>query len=102
MDGSDWKNIQTIQESNGVYIYKFIKAGKPIWVAWNDNSDSKQIVISGISPGSVKITEAVPKYESGKDVADYSTAFNTETKAVSGGKITITLGDKPVFVEALP
>jgi len=47
----------------------------------------------------VKITEAVPKYESGKDVTDYSAAFNTETKSASNGKITITLGDKPVFVE---
>lgn len=99
LEGSDWDNMQTIQESDGLYIYKFTKNNKPIWVAWNDNSGEKTITISGISSSSVKITEAVPKYESGKDVADYSTAFNTETKTASGGKITITLGDKPVFVE---
>lgn len=99
LDGSDWNNIQTIQEKDGVYIYKFMKTGKPIWVTWNDNSGSKQVTISGISSGSVKTTEAVPKYESGKDVADYSTAFNTETKSVSNGKISITLGEKPVFAE---
>jgi hypothetical protein len=101
LEGSDWNNIQKVQESGGVYIYKFNKSGKNIWVAWNDNSASKQITISGIPSGSVKITEAVPKYETGKDVSDYSTAFNTETKSASGGKITITLKDKPVFVEKI-
>lgn len=99
LDGSDWNSIQTVQESDGVYIYKFTNQGKPIWVAWNDNNQEKQIMISGISSGSVKITEAVPKYASGKDVTDYNTAFNAETKSVSSGKITITLGDKPVFAE---
>ena len=99
LEESDWNNIQTIQESDGVYIYKFQKGSKKIWVAWNDNAKEKQITITGIGSQQVKITEAVPKYESGKDVTDYNTAFNTETKSVSNGKITITLGDKPVFIE---
>ena len=99
LEGSDWNNIQTIQESDGVYVYKFTKQSKPIWVAWNDNSAGKTITITGIGSQQVNITEAVPKYESGKDVTDYNTAFNTEIKPVSNGKITITLGDKPVFVE---
>lgn len=99
LEGSDWNNIQTIQESDGVYIYKFIKQGKPIWVAWNDNSTEKQITISGVASSQVKITEAVPKYESGKEATDYNAAFNTETKTVETDKITITLKNKPVFVE---
>lgn len=99
LEGSDWNNIQTVQESDGVYVYKFTKNNKNVWVAWNDNSASQQITISGVPFGSIKITEAVPKYESGKDVADYSTAFNIETKTTSSGKITIILGDKPMFVE---
>ncbi len=98
LEGSDWDNIQTIQESDGIYIYKFIKNNKPIWVAWNDNSAEKQITISGITSSQVKITEAVPKYESGKDVTDYNIAFETETKSVQNAKISITLGDVPVFV----
>ncbi len=99
LEGSDWNNIQTIQESDGIYIYKFTKNNKPIWVAWNDNPEEKQVTISGISSSQVKITEAIPKYESGKEVTDYNTAFNTETKSVSGGEVTVTLKDKPVFVE---
>ena len=107
LEGSDWNSIQTIQESDGVYIYKFTlrhssgqaKQGKPIWVAWNDNSGEKQVTISGINSSQVKITETVPKYESGKDVTDYNTAFNKETKSAQNGKISTTLGNKPVFVE---
>ena len=99
LEGSDWNDIQTIQESDGIYIYKLTKNNKPIWVAWNDNSTEKQITISGINSVQVKITEAIPKYESGKDVTDYSIAFETETKTISGGKLTTTLSDVPVFVE---
>jgi len=99
LEGSDWDNIQTIQESDGIYIYKFTKQGKPIWVAWNDNSAEKQITISGINSAQAKITEAVPKHESGKDTTDHNTAFNVETKIVSNGKITIILSESPIFVE---
>lgn len=98
LEGSDWNNIQKIQESGGVYVYKFTKSGKNIWVAWNDNSGSKQITISGITSSSVKITEAVPNKDLGKDV-NYANDFNTETKSVSNSSVSITLGDKPVFVE---
>lgn len=101
LEGSDWNNIQTIQEKDGIYIYKFTKQGKTIWVAWNDNRRAKTVEIAGTGSGQVKITEAVPKYKSGKDVTDYSTDINTETKTVSGGITAITLGDTPVYVEEL-
>jgi len=103
LEGSDWDNIQTIQESDNVYVYKFIKNGEPVWVAWwdyfDDTTSSKTISVDVGDINSVKITEAVPKYESGKEVTDYNTAFNTETKTVSGGKVEIILGEIPVFVE---
>lgn len=99
LEGSDWNNIQTIQESDGVYVYGFIKNGKPIRVAWNDSTQEKQIAISGINTNQIKITEAIPKYETGKEVSDYSAAFNTKMKFAAAGKIILTLNDKPVFVE---
>lgn len=99
LEGSDWGNIQTIQESDGVYIYKFIKSNKSIWVAWNDNEQEKQITIFNITSSQAKITQAVPKYESGKEVTDYNTAFDTETKTAQNSKISITLGNVPVLVE---
>jgi len=99
LDGSDWNNIQTVQESGGVYVYKFNKNGKNIWVAWNDNSGSKNVTLSGITSSRATITEAVPKYATGKEVANYNTAFNTEIKSVNGGQVIITLTDAPVFIE---
>ena len=99
LEGSDWDNIQTIQEQGGIYVYRFMKGDKPIWVTWNDNSVEKQINISNIDSSSVKITEAVPNYESGKEVKNYDTAFKTENKNIINNKLTITLGETPLFVE---
>ena len=47
----------------------------------------------------ITITEAVPKFESGKEVSNCNAVFNTETKSVIGGRISITLGERPVLVE---
>jgi len=105
LEGSDWDNIQTIQESDNVYIYKFTKNGEPVWVAWwdyfDDTGSSKTISLDVGSINSVKITKAVPNAEDGSkiDANDYPDFFNTETKTVSGGKVEITLGESPVFVE---
>jgi GH35 family endo-1,4-beta-xylanase len=99
--GSDWDNIQKVQESNDVYIYEFNNSGKPVWVAWKETAAARVITITGITASSVEITEAVPNYDNGIDVTDYSTAFNTETRAVSGGQLEITLGASPIFVEEL-
>ncbi|MBI5074430.1 MAG: Ig-like domain-containing protein [Nitrospirae bacterium] len=107
LEGSDWKNIQTIQASGNVYTFKFMKNNAPIYVAWwdyfNETSyapgNTKTISISGLPAGSVLVTEAVPKFSAGKDVTDYATAFRTETVAASNGTITLTVGENPVFVE---
>ena len=98
LEGSDWDNIENIAEGRDVYVYKFIKNGKPIWVAWSD-SGSGQVTINVGSINSVKITEAVPKYDSGQEVTDYSNAFNTQTKTASNGQVTLTLKDTPIFIE---
>lgn len=99
LEGSDWSNVEAVQESSGVYIYKFTKNNNPIWVAWNENGTEKEITISGLVSSQAKITEAVPKYESGKGVVDYNSAFSVETKAARGGKIYLILKDTPVFIE---
>lgn len=105
LKGSDFDNIQTIKDGSGdnLYLYKFNKGNKLIYVAWWDyfeeTAGSKTFTLDVGGIKTVKITEAIPKYEAGKDVANYNTAFNTETKAVSGGTVTIILSDKAVFVE---
>jgi len=109
LEGSDWNNIQTIQESNDVYIYKFVKNDKPIYVAWWDYFNDPtytpgkmiQVSLSGLQGASAIITEAVPKFATGAEVTDYATAFNKSTLATSNGVLTLGLGDGSVFVEVL-
>jgi len=100
LEGIDWDNTDE-SYFDGIYLYGFTKNEKQTWVAWNDNSAEKDITLSKLDSTSIKITEAVPKYENGKDVTDYSTAFNSEIKSVSNGQVSLTLGDNPVFVEEL-
>jgi len=109
LEGSDWNSIQTIQASGSVYIFKFTKNSKPIYVAWWDYFDdpsfvpgnAKTISITGVRGSSVLVTEAVPKFSASKDVIDYATAFNTQTISASNGAVTLTLNENPVFVEVL-
>ena len=102
LEGSDWDNVETIQESDNIYIYKFMKNNEPVWVAWNDDVNSKTISLDVGSISLVKITEAIPDAEDGSkiDEEDYPDFFKTETKTASNGKVEITLGESPVFVEA--
>lgn len=100
LEGSDWDNIETVRESDGVYVYKFTRSSCPVWVAWTDNESNAQVTISGVNVEGALITEAVPSYESGLEVTDYAAAFSTRTYAVSGGEVTITISShSPVFVE---
>ncbi|MDP2911490.1 MAG: hypothetical protein Q8N76_04060 [Candidatus Omnitrophota bacterium] len=99
LEGSDWNNIQTVQESDGIYIYKFTKkdSGKPIWVAWNDNSDTK-IVSLDVSSDKLTITEAIPDAENGAQLTK-EVSFKTEVKEVSKGSVFVSLGSSPVYIE---
>jgi DNA-binding transcriptional MerR regulator len=111
LEGSDWQDIQTIKEEEndayGLYLYRFIKDGKPIYVGWYDCFDEQRCsrmkintkVEISTTAKEIKITEAVPKYNSGKEVKDYTNAFNTEIKTVQNGKAIINLREVPVFVE---
>ncbi len=98
LGNADWNNIETIVEANGTYVYKFIKlSGEPVWVAWSDNGGS--ITLTGIDADSVQITRAVPKYETGQQVTDFTTAFDTRMETVHQGEVTIILDGSPIFIE---
>ncbi len=110
LEGSDWGNIEiAINGTDNVYAYKFIKkdTGKPVYVVWwnyfVDTGSSKTISLDIGNINSVKITEAVPDAESGKDLDenDYPNFFNTETKVANSGEITIILGKSPVFIKEI-
>jgi hypothetical protein len=109
LEGSDWNSIETLQASGNVYIFKFTKNNAPVYVVWWDYfyepsfapANMKTISLTGLQGSSALITEAVPKFSTGKDVTDYGTAFNTETLLISNGTVTLTLNENPVFLEIL-
>ena len=101
LEGTDWTAVKTVQASDGMYVYQFSKNGKPIWVVWNDRAGTRNVTISDVSSNKVRVTQAVPPFETGKEVTGYDTAFKPEIKSLPDGKITIGLKETPVFVEAL-
>jgi hypothetical protein len=108
---TDWKNISTLHDGTGsdhLYLYKFTKKnGQPLYIAWWDFFDEKKpgkiksITIDVGNVESVKITETITNAEWGVDLKekDYPKFFKTEVKKVTDGKVSLTLGEKPVFVE---
>ena len=104
LEGSDWNDIQRVQESDGIYLYRFMRHGKPVWMAWNDNEDPRRVRIRlEKDTQNVKITEAVPKYESGKEVADYKSAFREVIRRdfleSYPPQLVVEIGSIPVFME---
>ena len=95
----DWNNIEVIQESDGIYVYKYHQANKNIWVAWNENKEKKYLDITGVQAAQVKIIEAIPQFNQGQEVKDYASAFRGTTKATQNNKVNIYLTNYPVFIE---
>ena len=105
LEGSNWTNIQETQLATNVWAYRFLNrnTNKPIYVVWWDywnepSAYNKSVSIPVIITGNVFVTEAVPKYSSGSQVTNFATAFNSETKQVSSGQVSLTLGQNPVYV----
>jgi len=109
LEGSDWNNIQTVQESDNIHVYRFVNNGKLLFVVWwdyfNDPNYSagavKEITLSGLEGyPSVGIVDVLPHYLSGAAVTDYSSAFTVSSGTVSAGQTSFVVGDSPVIVVA--
>lgn len=105
LDGSDWNDISIIRESDGIYVYKFVKNGKSIWVVWNENKNEHSITLTlDKDIKNIRIIESVPKYQSGKEVADYNIAFTESDVNIPEGNLSetdIKLKGIPVFVQKI-
>lgn len=109
LEDSDWDNIETVSESDFVYVYMFTKktTGAKVYVAWWDYFDDpsyvvgvpKQVAISWPSLIAPTVTEALPMYSTGAEVSDYGAAFTRYTAIVNSGSASFSLMDSPVFIE---
>ncbi|MCW5209941.1 hypothetical protein VU10_07190, partial [Desulfobulbus sp. US1] len=106
LQGSDWKSIKTVQQKDGIHIYRLNRNGKSIWIAWNDSGVPKPVtLLLDNNIERVTITESVPHYASGKDIlhSDYfDTIFQTRKENISKNfppQLTFKLNTSPVFIE---
>lgn len=111
LEGSDWSKVETIKEDevNHIYVYKFLKGGKVIFAAWWDYFQDqayparkeRQFTLAGIKSAEAVITEALPRFSSGKEVeaSDYKASFNKKTVKVNKGEAVVALGENPVYIE---
>jgi len=84
----------------GNYIYLLKNNdNKNMWIAWSENGGG--ITLDNITSKSVSITQSVPNYATGSEVVKFETAFKTEIKKVTDGKIYINLTNMPVFIETI-
>ncbi len=89
--------VESMQNSRGTYVYKFLTDDNPIYIAWSEKGET--VMLPGIGATSIKITESVPNADSGEQVIDFASAFATEIRPVINGCMTISLDETPVFVE---
>ncbi|MFB3896669.1 MAG: hypothetical protein ACE14V_10245 [bacterium] len=102
LEGSDWSKTSRMGNLPiGINGVRFIKSGKPIYVLWSDYESQISIpfYIADTTATKVTITEAIPNYDTGKQVTDYTAAFAISTAAVKKGAVTVILSDKPVYIE---
>ena len=105
---ADWHTVICTHEENNVYQYLLTRQGKPIYVAWfdwfNDTTKSKDVTldVSSMNASEVKITKVVPMFETGQeaDTVPFEDAFVTHVVPIIDGTIELTLGKKPVIIEA--
>jgi hypothetical protein len=91
--------IEVVSESDFVYVYKLVNDGNPIWIGWSEGGE-KSVSID-IDADAVIVTESVPKYETGQEVSDFDSAFNSYELDTQDGKIEIVLNEVPVYVEII-
>ncbi len=79
------------------FVYKFIKNGKSVYVAWSEVGGN--ITFKNINQDFILMTQTVPKYEQGEDVTNYIDAFEYKKILVKDGEAGVYLNEKPIFIE---
>lgn len=123
LKGSDTNKIVLLEtKKEDTYLYKIDNGGETAYFAWWDwwnkcprpdsskpemntecvNKNKPTVFIDvGSDIYSVKITEIVPNFNSGKEAGrvGYSNAFKNMVKETKEVSVAITLGIKPVYIK---
>ncbi|MEZ4813445.1 MAG: hypothetical protein R2883_08270 [Caldisericia bacterium] len=107
LTGSDWDTLTEIYAKDGVYGYKIIKDGNPLWIFWWDWFEDSTLETKEVSVsldnifGTVELVEVVPNTQTGKELqdSDYPNFFATKQKEINEGQLNLELGMNPVIIE---
>jgi hypothetical protein len=113
LTGADWSTVTTLRDGasgDHLYLFRVNKEGKDIYIAWWDyydepgfkEGDTKSIRLDEIEGTMAALTKVVPRAESGQQVSDYTTAFETSELPVEDGSLDITLDEDPIIIEIIP
>ena len=105
---SDWSRVEEIKtEKDSVRLFRFPGVNRrtfPVYVALRKQQgrEANEIKWRFNSSGPVRITEAVPRAKSGRQVSGYGSAFKTRTESPQNGGVIISIGESPVYIESVP
>ncbi|MBI5869449.1 MAG: hypothetical protein HZB44_00595 [Actinobacteria bacterium] len=110
LTGADWSTITTLRDGTGgdhLYLFRVSKGGSDVYIAWWDYfdeagykpGDTKNIRLDEVAGNMATVTKVVPRAESGQQVADYATGFDSVELAVEGGSFEVALNEDPVIIE---
>jgi len=105
LEGADLNNIGTVSEGS-VYAYKFNRIygkdkGRPVWIAWSESADIKDVLIGELAGREVLTTESIPKYKKGKEAEEADLFREGRVKVASGDKVPLPSGGIPVYIEII-
>lgn len=113
LTGADWSTIITLRDGSAgdhLYIFRVSMGGNDIYIAWWDyfdetgfkTGDTKVVDLNDVEGSAAIVTRVVPRVESGQQVGDYATAFESYEMPIEDGSLNVTLGEDPVIVEIMP
>lgn len=99
LQDAQFDTITTIQEQDGVYIYRLTaNGGENLWILWSDNEETAAIEISEVAGTRAELLSSVPDAVSGEEITGNNANFSSQQVDVKGGKVTFQLGNIPLFL----
>jgi len=109
LSGADFSTLTQVSEDindENLHLFKVFKNGRAIFIAWWDYfedpyynpGETRIITLNQLMSSRVTVTSITPDVESGSDVTDYATAFNTKTYNISEESLTIEISESPVLI----
>lgn len=98
LEDSDWSDIETVRQDDGVFIYKFRKAGRSVQVAWSDRKTPANVTLRGLKKGAAYMVAAIPAAAAtGENRPDDGTVQRVPLM-VEHGSVNLSLSSGPVFI----